>query len=117
QSAAYQITKDKLSTFLEENLADARKVVSKLVLAARARLAARAAEDAVVRKGALEGSALHGTLGDCQRRDPAESEILIVEGDSAGGSAKGARDRKFQAIYPLRGKILNTERARLDKII
>lgn len=117
QSAAYSITKEKLDSFLEENPADARKIVGKLVLAARARLAARAARDAVVRKGALEGSALPGKLADCQSRNPEECEILIVEGDSAGGSAKGARDRKFQAIFPLRGKILNTERARLDKIV
>lgn len=117
QSAAYAVAKQHLETYLEENPNDARKIIGKLVLAARARMAARAAKDAVIRKGALEGSTLPGKLADCQSRDPEECEILIVEGDSAGGSAKGARDRKFQAIFPLRGKILNTERARLDKII
>ena len=117
QSATYAVVKEKLDTYFEENPAEARKIVGKLVLAARARMAARAAKDAVIRKGALEGSTLPGKLADCQTGSPEEAEILIVEGDSAGGSAKSARDRKFQAIFPLRGKILNTERARLDKII
>jgi len=117
QSAVYSIVKQNLDTYFEEHPAEARKIIGKLVLASRARMAARAAKDAVIRKGALEGTTLPGKLADCQSTDPAECEILIVEGDSAGGSAKSARDRKFQAIFPLRGKILNTERARLDKII
>lgn len=117
QSAAYAVAKEHLDIYFEENPAEARKIVGKLILAARARMAARAAKDAVIRKGALEGSTLPGKLADCQSTDPEECEILIVEGDSAGGSAKSARDRKFQAIFPLRGKILNTERARLDKIV
>ncbi len=117
QSAAYQVVKDSLDTYLEEHPSEAKAILEKVLLAARARLAARAAKDAVIRKGALEGMSLPGKLADCQSKDPTASEIYIVEGDSAGGSAKQGRDRRFQAIFPLRGKILNTERARLDRII
>lgn len=117
QSAVYTVVKSQLETYLEEHPGEAKKMLEKAELAARARMAARAARDAVVRKGVLEGTTLPGKLADCQEKDASLCEIYIVEGDSAGGSAKQGRDRRFQAIFPLRGKILNTERARLDKII
>lgn len=117
QTAVYQVFKDAFATYLEEHPKVGRSIVDKIMVSARARLAARAAKDAVIRKGLLDSVSLPGKLADCQSRRAEESEIYIVEGDSAGGSAKQGRDRKFQAIFPLRGKILNTERARLDKIV
>ncbi len=117
QSAVNTVFGDAFAAFLEENPDDARAIISKVILAMKARKAAKAAKDSVLRKGALDGMTLPGKLADCQSGDPAESEIFIVEGDSAGGTAKQGRDRRIQAILPLRGKILNIERARLDRML
>ncbi|MDO8183878.1 MAG: DNA gyrase subunit B [bacterium] len=117
RSAVDSCLGEAFTTFLEENPDDGKMIINKVLLAVRARKAAKAAKDSVLRKGALEGMTLPGKLADCQTKDAAEAELFVVEGDSAGGTAKTGRDRRTQAVLPLRGKILNIERARLDRML
>ncbi|OGK23821.1 DNA topoisomerase IV subunit B [Candidatus Roizmanbacteria bacterium RIFCSPHIGHO2_02_FULL_37_9b] len=117
QTVVQQAVSEYLDVYFEENPKVGREILAKIFLAQKARLAAKAAKEAVLRKGMLEGATLPGKLADCSEKDPAKSELFLVEGNSAGGTAKQGRNRKFQAILPLRGKVLNTERAYLDKVL